>query len=200
MNTRSYRTARTLANLEAQFDADAQRLAETRAATAERMAATETPAERAARGIAPIEPAQLAAEFAECPHRAWAALARLTERQRIIEAIDYACWLREQGIEKAWGDIRACWERKLAARAAEAESLLALAEAGAFDADGSFEDEGREPEAQPAPVVEVESSKGDGTTYQVAADGSHCTCPGFFYRGTCRHTRKIVEAGWGRAA
>jgi hypothetical protein len=107
----------------------------------------------------------------------------------VIEAIDYACWLREQGIDKRWGAILDCWRRRLAARAAEAESLLSMAEAGAFDADGSFEDEGREePE-----TVEVESSKGDGTAYAVAVDGSHCSCKGFFYRGHCRHTREILE-------
>lgn len=192
MNTRRYRTARNIANVESQFEADAQRLAT--------IALEQARAERAARGIAPIEPSELAALFAECPWRAWAALAQLTERQRIIQAIDYATYLETQGIEKAWGDIRACWERRLAARAAEAEALLALAEAGAFDDDGCFEDEGREPEPEPAPLITVASSKGDGTTYDVAVDGSSCTCPGFFYRHTCRHTREIIEASWGRAA
>jgi hypothetical protein len=188
--TRTYRTARLIANLEAQFDGDRQRLA-----AAERAAAQ---AERTAVGIAAIEPAELAALFAECPWRAWDELAQLTERQLVVEAIDYATYLESLGIVKYWGDIRACWERKLAARAAEAESLLALAEAGAFDADGAFEDEGREPE--PAALGLGESSKGDGTTYQVAVDGSSCTCKGFTYRGTCRHVREVVEAQWGRAA
>jgi hypothetical protein len=189
-NTRTYRTARLIANLEAQFDGDRQRLAAAELAAAQ--------AERTAVGIAAIEPAELAALFAECPWRAWAALAGLTERQIVIEAIDYACYLEGLGIDKDWRAIAACWRRKLADRAAEVESLLALAEAGAFDADGAFEDEGREPE--PAALVTVESSKGDGTTYQVAVDGSSCTCRSFHYRGWCRHTREQAEAQWGRAA
>jgi hypothetical protein len=110
----------------------------------------------------------------------------------VIEAIDYACYLETQGIEKRWGAILECWTRKLAARAADAEALLALAEQGAFDADGAFEDEGREPVA----TVEVESSKGDGTTYTVAVDGSSCDCKGFQYRGWCRHVREVVESAW----
>jgi hypothetical protein len=189
MNTRTYRLNRLLTNLEAQFDGDAQRLA-----AAELTAAQ---AERAAQGIAAIEPAELAALFAECPHRAWAALATLTERQMVVEAIDYACWLLEHGVDRHWGDILRCWQRKLAARAADAESLLALAEAGAFERDGAdYEDEGREPEPEPAaaPTISVESSKGDGTTYQVAVDGSACTCKGFFWRGTCRHATEQAEA------
>ncbi len=189
-STRTYRLNRLLANLEAQFDGDAQRLAAAELAAAR--------AERSAQGIAAIEPAELAALFAECPHRAWAALATLTERQLIVEAIDYACWLLAQGIDKDWGAILRCWQRKLAERAAEAESLLALAEAGAFDRAGAaFEDEGREPEPEtepetPAgvPTIEVASSKGDGTVYQVAIDGSSCICPGFTWRGACRHSRE----------
>jgi hypothetical protein len=192
--TRHYRLNRLIANLEAQFDGDAQRL---RAAELEAQRA-----ERTAQGIAAVEPSELAALFAECPWQAWAALASLTERQLLIEAIDYASWLDAQGIDKAWGAILRCWQRKLADRAAEAEALLALAEAGAFDRAGAaYEDEGREPEPEtepetPAgvPTITVESSKGDGTTYQVAIDGSSCTCKGFFWRGTCRHATEQAEA------
>jgi hypothetical protein len=194
MNTRTYRIHRLLSNLEAQFDGDALRLAQA--------ALTVAQAERAAQGIAAVEPSELAALFAECPWQAWAALAQLTERQRVIEAIDYACYLETQGIEKRWGAILECWERKLAERAADAESLLALAEAGAFDRAGAaYEDEGREPEPEtepetPAgvPTIEVASSKGDGTVYQVAVDGSSCTCKGFFWRHTCRHATEQAEA------
>jgi hypothetical protein len=179
----TYYSHRILVNLEATFDGDRQRLAAATLASAE--------AERTAQGIAAIEPSVLAALFATSPWRAWAALAQLTERQRVVEAIDYACYLETQGVVLSWGDIRACWERKLAQRAAEAEALLALAEQGAFDADGGHEDEGRE---EPVATVEVASSKGDGTTYTVAVDGSHCTCKGFFYRGTCRHVKEILDS------
>jgi hypothetical protein len=185
MNTRRYRTDRLIANLEAQFDGDRARLA-----AAERAAAM---AERTALGIAAIEPAELAAQFAECPWRAWAALAQLNERQLIVEAIDYASWLAEQGVEKRWGAILECWTRRLASRAADAEALLALAEAGAFERDGAeYEDEGREAEAPE--TIEVESSKGDGTTYTVAVDGSSCTCPGFRFRSHCKHADAQAEA------
>jgi hypothetical protein len=185
MNTRRYRTARLIANLEASFAGDAQRLAAAELAAAQ--------AERSAQGIAAVEPSELAALFAECPWRAWAALATLSERQMVVEAIDYAMYLETQGIEKAWGAILRCWTRKLAARACEAEALLALAEAGAFDRDGAeVEDEGRDAEA--LATIEVASSKGDGTMYQVAADGSSCTCKGFFWRHTCRHATAQAEA------
>jgi hypothetical protein len=182
-STRTYRLNRLLANLEAQFDGDAQRLAAAELAAAR--------AERSAQGIAAIEPAELAALFAECPHRAWAALTTLTERQLILEAIDYACWLLAQGIDKDWGAILRCWLRKLAERAAEAESLLALAEAGAFDRAGAaFEDEGREPEPRDGARDAGRRAhdrgrqlwKGDGTVYQVAIDGSSCIRPGFTWR------------------
>jgi hypothetical protein len=50
----------------------------------------------------------------------------------------------------------------------------------------------------PAPAepttITVASSKGDGTTYQVAIDGSACTCKGFFWRHTCRHATEQAEA------
>jgi hypothetical protein len=180
MSTRSYASHRLLTNLEASFDGDRQRIAAAQLAEAQ--------AERTAQGIAAIEPSVLAALFAECPWRAWGLLAGLSERQMVIEAIDYAMYLETQGIDLPWGCILRTWTRRLAERAAEAEALLALAEAGAFDADGGHEDEGREPE-----TVEVESSKGDGTTYTVATDGSHCTCKGFFYRGTCRHVKEILD-------
>ena len=146
--------------------------------------------ERAAQGVAPIEPAQLAAEFAECPHRAWAQLAKLTDRQRVVEAVAYAAHLEAQGVVIAWQRILECWERRLAARAAEAEALLALAEAGAFDTDGAFEDEGREPEEEtPAAVstITVPSETQANVTYQVAIDGSFCTCWGNRRWGHCKH-------------
>ena len=240
MNTRSYRTARTIANLEASFDGDRQRLAQA--------ALDAAMAERTAQGIAAIEPAQLAALFAECPWRAWGLLAGLSERQMVIEAIDYACWLLEQGVDLPWGCILRTWTRRLAERAAEAEALLALAEQGAFDADGAFEDEGREPEAEalraeeaaraayeaiasevdnyegadywaarprkieaervwlqaraarealeraaPA-VIAVELQTRPGIVYQVAEDGSACTCPGHRYHGHCKHADAQAKA------
>lgn len=184
MNTRRYRIAHIIANLEATFDGDRQRLAQ---------------AERAAAGIAAIEPAELAALFAECPWRAWAALATLSERQLIVEAIDYASYLAEQGIDKDWRAIVACWRRRLAERAAEAEALLALAEAGAFDRDTAAEDAAREMDgcAQRAPTcartVQVESSKRDGTMYTVAVAGRAVDCPSFRFRGYCRHATAQAE-------
>jgi hypothetical protein len=187
MNTRRYRLDRLARNVELLESA-------TRRSTNEVL-------RDVAQAAAAIESAALAALFAERPWQAWAALAQLSERQRIVAAIDYACWLREQGVELAWGDIRASWERKLAARAADAESLLALAEAGAFDDDGArYEDTGQEPEPAAVATIEVASSKGDGTTYTVAVDGSSCTCKGFFWRHTCRHVNEIVADAWGRAA
>lgn len=42
--------------------------------------------------------------------------------------------------------------------------------------------------APPAPTtVQVPSSRGDGTAYTVAIDGSTCTCKGHTYHGHCKH-------------
>ena len=42
-----------------------------------------------------------------------------------------------------------------------------------------------------ADVILVASASAPGTYYQVTLEGT-CTCPGFYYRGTCRH---LTEAG-----
>lgn len=47
-------------------------------------------------------------------------------------------------------------------------------------------------------VISVPSeSQGDGTTYEVVSstlfNDSFCTCPGFQFRGTCKHERLIAE-------
>jgi hypothetical protein len=38
----------------------------------------------------------------------------------------------------------------------------------------------------------VPSVSAPDTAYQVAKDGSNCTCDGFRFRGTCKHTKKIA--------
>jgi len=38
-------------------------------------------------------------------------------------------------------------------------------------------------------VVEVKGSK--GTSYFVNKDEGRCTCPGFTFRGTCRHLKEV---------
>ena len=47
------------------------------------------------------------------------------------------------------------------------------------------EDESASPE-----LVEVQGSKGD-VYYVNVAEGT-CTCPGYTYRGTCRHVKELV--------
>lgn len=110
MNTRAYRLHRLRLDLE---------LAESaRRAERNRIAREVAERERTAPGIAPIAPSVLAAAFAEQPTLAWALLATLTPTQLVNEAIEYACWIEQQGLEKRWGAILECWERKLAAKRA----------------------------------------------------------------------------------
>lgn len=46
-------------------------------------------------------------------------------------------------------------------------------------------------------VISVPSSKGDGTTYDVVAstifNDSFCTCPGFNFRGECKHASLVGD-------
>jgi hypothetical protein len=110
MNTRRYRLNRIAAELE-----NESRAAQVQAAAAEREHALSV---RVAVGIAPIAPAELAGLFGSNPAAAWAALAAMTEQQRVNMAIEYAVWLESNGREIRWGAILDVWERKLAAKAA----------------------------------------------------------------------------------
>jgi hypothetical protein len=108
MNTRRYRLNRIAVELE-----NESRVAQVQVAAAERKHALTT---RTAPGIAPIAPEALAGLFNSDPTAAWAALAAMTELQRVNMAIEYAVWLESEGREVRWGAILDCWERKLAAK------------------------------------------------------------------------------------
>ena len=45
-----------------------------------------------------------------------------------------------------------------------------------------------------AQTVEVASETRQGVVYEVALDGSRCTCPGFVFRGRCKHVTARVAA------
>lgn len=47
-----------------------------------------------------------------------------------------------------------------------------------------------------ATVYEVASSSDPSTSYTLTCDANEvtCTCPGFEYRGTCRHARELKAA------
>lgn len=51
--------------------------------------------------------------------------------------------------------------------------------------------------AQPEPsgpeLVEVQGSK-PGSVYYVNVKEQSCTCPGYTFRGTCKHTKELLEA------
>jgi hypothetical protein len=95
-----------------------------------------------AMAAAMLESAALYAAFQRCPAEGWAMLAETTKEQRVTQAIDMACYLRDElGQDIPWGCIRERWELKLAeiaaAKLAEAEALgqLELAKAAADNND-----------------------------------------------------------------
>jgi len=45
---------------------------------------------------------------------------------------------------------------------------------------------------QTSHIQEIEGSK--GTVYYVDTDTRTCTCPGYTYRGTCKHVKALDEA------
>lgn len=45
--------------------------------------------------------------------------------------------------------------------------------------------------ADPA-IIQVQGSKGQ--TYTVNTEEQTCSCPGFTFRGTCKHIKELVEA------
>lgn len=66
-------------------------------------------------GVAVIEPAVLAALLETDPAAAWLTLARLTDEQLVIEAIDYTSWLNEtSGRDLSWGAVLDVFERRIA--------------------------------------------------------------------------------------
>ena len=56
-----------------------------------------------------------------------------------------------------------------------------------------FETIGEIEEEVPATVVEVAGS--NGNTYQVDTDEQTCTCPGYKFRGQCKHIAQALGAG-----
>lgn len=46
-------------------------------------------------------------------------------------------------------------------------------------------------EEQPSFIVRVKGSKGN--TYDVDTDAKTCTCPGFTFRGACKHISELVK-------
>lgn len=122
---------------------------------------------------------------------AWAALAAMSERQRVNAAIDMAVYLESQGRVCAWGAILDCWERRLAARAEEAAAAEITREpltAGVFRWRGRTDTLLRR---QGAGVYVAPSATKVGVSYTVTADG--CTCPGFRFRGRCRHVQAVQQ-------
>lgn len=116
MNTRADRLRRIA--LELGLEASARR------AEWNRIVLERAERERTAPGIAPIEPAALAALFAEDAPMAWRRLMLLSDVQLVNQAIEYACYLETQGVIKRWGAILECWERRLAEKRAALAELV----------------------------------------------------------------------------
>lgn len=51
---------------------------------------------------------------------------------------------------------------------------------------------GERPEELASNIVEVKGSKGN--VYYVDKDKATCTCPGFMFRGKCKHLEEVLNA------
>jgi hypothetical protein len=127
MNTRAYRRTRIANNLELLTSTSRRQI--------------NAAARDVAMAAAMLESAALYAAFQRDPAEGWAMLAETTKEQRVTQAIDMACYMRDElGIDIPWGCIRERWELKLAeiaaAKLAEAEALAA-AEAAKAAADNN---------------------------------------------------------------
>lgn len=75
-------------------------------------------------GIAPIEPAALAALLETDPAAAWLTLARLSPACLVVEAIDYTSWLNERsGRNVLWSAVLDVFERRIAQHLPSAPAL-----------------------------------------------------------------------------
>ena len=55
-----------------------------------------------------------------------------------------------------------------------------------------FETIGEIEEETPANIVEVAGS--NGNRYQVDLDGKNCSCPGYKFRGNCKHIEQAINS------
>ena len=102
--TRPIRSA--LREYETRIMADAERrcrIAETRVALRE----------RSAPGIAPIEPADLVAQFVSEPESAYLALADLTDEQLVNQAIETSVYLETLGKDVPWALLLERWQQRI---------------------------------------------------------------------------------------
>ena len=95
-----------LREYETRIMADAERrcrIAETRVALRERTAP----------GIAPIEPADLIAQFVAEPEAAYLSLADLTDEQMVNQAIETAVYLEGMGKDVPWALLLERWQQRI---------------------------------------------------------------------------------------
>ena len=53
-----------------------------------------------------------------------------------------------------------------------------------------FKKIGERQEELPSHIIEIKGSKGN--IYHLDKDKGTCTCPGFTFRGTCKHVKEII--------
>lgn len=108
MTTLRIGTSRSLSHSLAEYEA------RTMADAARRCAIAERTAERTAAGIAPIDPADLVAQFVAEPDAAYLALIDLTDEQLVNQAIETASYCRETlGKDIPWQMLLERWQQRI---------------------------------------------------------------------------------------
>jgi hypothetical protein len=97
------------------------------------------------------------------------------------------CWAAQR-VSAVYGDLAARWDlqRDEIDMDVAAAWLFALLTANSQRIEDAREAALDEAGDGPA-TVEVASATRPGVVYTVALDGSRCSCPGFVFRGRCKH-------------
>lgn len=110
MTTLRIGTSRSLSHSLAEYEARTMADAARRCAIAERTVAFR---ERTAAGIAPIDPADLVAQFVAEPDAAYLALVDLSDEQLVNQAIETASYVETLGKDIPWQMLLERWQQRI---------------------------------------------------------------------------------------